>query len=96
MASRYDDNGIKKLNDGRRVYRTKVYPSIPKSDTDIYIITQGGDRLDTIANHYYKDSSLWWIIASANNIHDPSFTVPEGTQLRIPIDYYSVINDFNR
>jgi len=95
MPSRYEDNLKKKLNDGRMVYRTKRYPSIPKLDSDIYIITQGGDRLDSIANHYYNDSSLWWIIASANNIHDPSFSVPEGTQLRVPTDYFKIVNEFN-
>jgi len=95
MPSRYEDNLKKKLNDGRMVYRTKRYPPIPKLDSDIYIITQGGDRLDSIANHYYNDSSLWWIIASANNIHDPSFSVPEGTQLRVPTDYFKIVNEFN-
>jgi hypothetical protein len=95
MPSRYDNNLKKKLNDGRTVYRTKRYPAIPKLDSDIYIITQGGDRLDSIANHYYNDSSLWWIIASANNIHDPSFSVPEGTQLRVPTDYFKIVNEFN-
>ena len=95
MPSRYDNNLKKKLNDGRTVYRTKRYPVIPKLDSDIYIITQGGDRLDSIANHYYNDSSLWWIIASANNIHDPSFSVPEGTQLRVPTDYFKIVNEFN-
>ena len=95
MPSRYDNNLKKKLNDGRTVYRTKRYPVIPKLDSDIYIITQGGDRLDSIANHYYNDSSLWGIIASANNIHDPSFSVPEGTQLRVPTDYFKIVNEFN-
>jgi len=94
MASRYENNTSKKLNDGRRVYRPSIYPNIPKKDTDIYIATQGGDRLDTLANQFYNDSSLWWIIASANNIHDATFTLPDGTILRIPVDYLSIINDF--
>jgi len=29
MAGRYKNNEIKKLSDGRRVYRSKVYPNIP-------------------------------------------------------------------
>lgn len=96
MASRYQNNKTKKLNDGREVYRTKIYPKIPKSDTDIYIVTQTGDRLDTIAYQFYENSSLWWIIASANNIHDAPFALPDGTELRIPMNYVSILDNINR
>lgn len=93
--SRYNNLAIQKLKDGRTVYKTKLYPRIPKLDTDLYIVSQEGDRLDTIAYQYYNDQSLWWIIASANNIHDPSFAVPDGTILRLPMDYTNIINNFN-
>ena len=46
MSSRYKNNEIKKLSDGRRVYRSKVYPNIPLRDDDVYVVTQTGDRLD--------------------------------------------------
>ena len=92
MASRYDKNSIKNLTDGRRVYSSKIYKSIPKSDRDIYIVTQSGDRLDTIANQFYGDSSLWWIIATANNIHDGTIAVSDGTTLRIPENYKEIMN----
>jgi LysM repeat protein len=94
MASRYQRNTIQKLKDGREVYSTKIYPNIPLRDSDIYIVTQGGDRLDTLAYQYYGDQSLWWIIATANNIHDPSFSVEDGTILRVPQDYLEIINKF--
>jgi len=94
MASRYQNNQIKKLKDGREVYRTRIYPNIPLKDSDLYIVTEMGDRLDTLAYQYYGDQSLWWIIASANNIHDPSFAVKDGTILRIPKDYLQIINIF--
>lgn len=96
MASRYTNNETKKLKDGRVVYTAKIYPNIPKSDKDIYIVTQGGDRLDTIANQFYGDSSLWWIIASANNIHDATFALPDGTVLRVPENYDTIITNFER
>ena len=95
MASRYNQNSVKKLNDGREVYQTKVLPNIPKSDSDIYVAVQTGDRLDSIAKEYLGDASLWWIIADANNIHDASLTVDDGTVLRIPVDYNNIINEFN-
>jgi nucleoid-associated protein YgaU len=91
--SRYFNNTTKTNKDGRVVYRGKKLKRIPLSNDDKYVVIQDGDRLDTIANQYYEDSSLWWIIASANNIHDPSFTLKEGTILRIPIEPYDIINE---
>jgi nucleoid-associated protein YgaU len=86
--ARYNRNPVKKLKDGRVVYKSRSsYSRIPKLNDDIYIVTQEGDRLDTIAYQFYNDSSLWYIIASANNIHDPSFAVEDGTTLRIPKNY---------
>lgn len=94
MASRYRNNETKKLADGRTVYKSRVYPNIPKSNQDIYIVTQAGDRLDTIANQFYNDSTFWWIIATANNIHDAPFGLSDGTILRIPQDYQRIISEF--
>ena len=94
MASRYENNQIQKLKDGREVYRTRIYPNIPLSDSDMYIVTQTGDRLDTLAYQYYEDSSLWWIIATANNLHDAPFGFEDGTILRIPENYLEIINNF--
>lgn len=95
MASRYTGNDTKKGFDGRTVYRSKIYPKIPLSDSDIYVATESGDRLDTLAAQYYGDATLWWIIASANNIHDAPFGLKDGTILRIPSDSISIIGQFN-
>ena len=96
MASRYKNNNKIKLENGKRVYRSKIYPNIPLKDSDIYVVTQTGDRLDTLANQFYGDSSLWWIIATANNIHDATFAVEDGTTLRVPENYTKIINDFQK
>lgn len=95
-TSRYQNNKKQKLKDGRTVFRSRVYPDIPKSDNDIYIVTQTDDRLDTLANEFYNDSAYWWIIATANNIHDATFALPDGTQLRIPQNYQKIVNDFRK
>jgi hypothetical protein len=63
-------------------YSTTIYSNIPPSDSDIYVITQMGDRLDHLAYQFYGDVSLWWYIAKANNLK--FMTVPTGTSLRIP------------
>jgi hypothetical protein len=94
MSGRYEYNKTKKTQDGRTVYASKIYPNIPLSDSDIYVATELGDRLDTLAYYFYKDSTLWWIIASANNIHNAVFGLKEGTILRIPINYIQIENQF--
>jgi len=95
MQSRYTNNYIKKTSDGRTVYQSKIYPNIPLSDEDIYVATEIGDRLDTLAYQYYNDSTLWWIIASANNIHNAPIGLKEGTILRIPQNYIQILRAFN-
>ena len=89
---------IKKISSRGSYYKYLKYPEVPLSFNDIYIITKGEDRLDLLAEQFYKDISLWWIIAIANPgiIKRDSFFVHIGVQLRIPSDTQSVIDDFNR
>ena len=94
--ARYDNNETKKLLDGRVVFRSKIYPEIPLRDDDKYVVTQTGDRLDTLANQYYNDSTLWWIIASSNNLHSASIGLEDGTVLRIPQNYIEIQKNFNK
>ena len=71
--------------DGNRIYKTVRYPNIARAFSDIYVYTTVGDRFDTLAQQYYGDSSLWWVISCANNtLPQNSLTPPVGTQLRIP------------
>ena len=94
MASRYENNEVRSTFDGRKVYRSKIYPNIPLRDDDVYVATETGDRLDTLAYQYYRDASLWWIIASANNLHNAPFGLKDGTILRIPTNYIEIVNNF--
>ena len=61
---------------------TTIYQNIPETNNDIFIITQQGDRLDTLAFQFYEDPDLWWYIAKANHIN--TMNVEAGTSLRIP------------
>jgi hypothetical protein len=90
-------NKIEKLKQdgGRRYLKTVQYPHIPRSGRDLYILGKEGDRLDNLANKYYKDSTLWWILARANNIGKGDLTVPIGKQLRIPLDFEKIVREFN-
>jgi hypothetical protein len=95
--TRYDNNIILKTSDGKPYYKGKIYPTIPLSENDVYVITTIGDRLDYMAYSYYRDSELYWIISVANNnvTKGSLFPVP-GTQMRIPTDLNNVLNLFNQ
>jgi hypothetical protein len=80
---------------GTQYYVNNIYPDVPVSETDYYVITVLGDRLDLLAQDIYGDSSLWWILASANNLPGDSLVPPIGQQLRIPSDIQSIINNYD-
>jgi hypothetical protein len=85
--NRYANIPVIKSPDKKQMYQTVRYPEIPRSEDDLYIYTTIGDRYDTLAQQYYGDSSLWWIIANANGIlTQGSLTPPIGSQIRIPIN----------
>ena len=79
---RYENTKIKINKNGVRSLDSTFYHQIPERDDDIWVISQHGDRLDTIAHQFYGDSKLWWYIAKANNL--TFLTIPNGTSLRIP------------
>ena len=95
---RYQD--IKILSDspvkpGVRFYATTRYPEIPLSENDIYVITVFGDRLDLLAQQYYGDATLYWVISAANDtLTKNSLFVPEGTQIRIPSNPTEIITNY--
>jgi nucleoid-associated protein YgaU len=92
MASRYDDSITFKTEQGKPYYESKRYPVIPLSESDIYVVTIEGDRLDLIAYQYYRDTNLWWVIAFVNsNVTRGSMFPAPGTQLRIPTDLSNVM-----
>ncbi len=100
MADRYDNNQVLFTTQGKPYVKSKVYPNIPLSTSDIYVITTIGDRLDSLAYAYYNDINLWWIISVANNnvTKGSMFPIP-GTQLRIPLDVSNInqlYNQFNQ
>ena len=63
-------------------YLTTFYSNVPESNSDIYVITQQGDRLDNLAYQYYGSSTYWWFIANVNNLN--KMNLEPGTRLRIP------------
>jgi len=92
--SRYNFTGIKIDKDtGNRVMKTTLYPEIKINDGDIFVYPIDGDRLENLAHRYYGDSTLWWIIAKANDIRDGSFALKPDEKLRIPGNVSQAISD---
>ena len=82
---------------GRRFKETTKYPDIPLSYNDIYVYTDECDRFDILAQSYYKDPSLWWIISIANpQLTQMSMFPPLGVQIRIPTNIGGIISQFER
>ena len=86
MANRLRFIRRQRGTNSKRVLKNIKYPNISLSINDIYAITVEGDRLDLIANQFYKNVDLWWIIATANPdiIRRDSFVLKTGIQIRIP------------
>jgi hypothetical protein len=95
---------IQTPEDLRRRYINVKYPTIAVEFVDIYVYTTQGDRYDLLAQSYYNNSSLWWVIARANPSQDFDSLFPNvGAQIRIPspqrlsmiIGQYEALNQTN-
>lgn len=80
-----------------RHYRGVKYPRIPLSINDTYLYSEEGDRFDILAQQYYGDSSLWWVISSANNfLNQDSYYLPLGIQFRVPANVGLIQANYDR
>ena len=80
--SRYDT--VIKTRDGKiQGIGTADFPKIEDKNSDILLIATQGDRCDLLSHEYYGTPTLWWFIASVNNLK--SNNIKPGLQLRIPI-----------
>lgn len=93
---RYQFTPIEKRYDGKNVYRTTYYPTIPESDSDIYVTVSELEYLDSLAQKYYGDESLWWVIARANNLPGYKLSVSSNKQIRIPGNINAILDELKR
>lgn len=95
--NRYQNIKQIKNSEGITYYRDNKYPIIPLSVNDIWVITTSEDRYDRLAQQYYNDYTLWWIISIANdNLPQNSLYPPEGTQIRIPTNVSEILSNYNK
>ena len=90
---RYQTTKTKKSKEGFRTYTTTYYPNIPISDSDTFILAKEGSRLDSLANEYYGDTKLWWVLAKSNGIRG-KIALKAGELIRIPGIITKIIDDF--
>jgi hypothetical protein len=96
MAERYRNIPTQKTPSGKVGYIPTRYPSLVPSNEDYYIVARAEDRLDLIAFDFYGDSTLWWVIAMANDIPGDSMYPPMGFQLRIPNNSADALNSYEK
>jgi hypothetical protein len=84
MENRYSNIPTMLKTGKGRVYDSVLLPNIDATDRDIVVITVQGDRLDLLANEYYQDPSMWWVIALKNDMTEVDISMKEGIVLRIP------------
>lgn len=97
MINRYQSINTTRQNvTGSEYYLNNVYPEIPQTEDDDYVIAVLGDRMDLLANDFYGDPSLWWVIASANSLPGDSLYLEPGTQIRVPNNVLEVLNQYNQ
>jgi hypothetical protein len=63
---------------------TLALPDATPRQDDIQHIVAQSDRIDLLANRYYQDAGLWWVIAWANGLDILPTDLKENMQLRIP------------
>jgi hypothetical protein len=99
--SRLEQVRIKRQEDSKinsKIYfKSLSYPKIDYSIDDIYVTTTTGDRLDLLADQFYNDVDLWWIIAIANPdiIRRDSLSLKGGLDIRIPTNHHLIVQHFN-
>ena len=93
---RYDSAKIRRDKNGTRYYKPTIVPNVPIKDSDIFVYPVYGDRFDIIAQRYYNDSTLWWIIAKANELSKGQISPDPLKKLRIPIEIDDILESVEK
>lgn len=77
---------LKDLDTKEVLISTREIDDIPLNALDIYhtVTIEEDCRLDLLADRYYNNPLMWWILAQANNIYDPLSKPKSGEIIRIP------------
>lgn len=95
--SRYKETKV--INDrviGAKVMSSTEYPVIQSKDSDITYYVRFDDTYMKLANRFYNDQSLWWIIARANGKFSGNFTMEIGEKIKIPREVGEILRQHNK
>ena len=93
---RYKTAKVRKDKNGTRYYKPTIVPNVPIKDSDIFVYPVYGDRFDIIAQRYYNDSTLWWIIAKANELSRGEISADPLKKLRIPTEIDDILESVQK
>ena len=93
---RYDSAKVRKDKNGTRYYKPTIVPNVPIKDSDIFVYPIYGERFETIAQRYYNDSTLWWIIAKANELSKGQISADPLKKLRIPTEIDDILESVEK
>jgi len=82
----------KRRNDNKLQYQSLVIPNFEERTDDTVIEINDYSRLDVLASDIFGDSTLWWVLASYNNLPGDSLYTTGVKYLRIPSDINIVYN----
>lgn len=84
--SRYRTATLQTVTGPDEVTRQEMRPAWPRSRqiTYTYYRVSAADRIDTIANDFYSDGRLWWVIADANPEVLDWLDLAPGDVIRVP------------
>jgi hypothetical protein len=90
--SRTRFTNTKRRNDNKLQYQSLVIPNFEERTDDTVIEVNDYSRLDVLASDIFGDSTLWWVLASYNNLPGDSLYTTGVRYLRIPSDVNIVYN----
>jgi len=90
--TRISKDGVK----GNRFKQTTLYPKIQRKDGDITHYTRYGDSYESLAYKYYTDTTLWWIIAKANEGFKGNLKLKIGIKIIVPMHVGEIVSELER
>ena len=96
--NRYSTTSIIQQQGRKRRLSSTIFNPLAPNTSDIIIRVTSPERLDKLAYDFYKNATMWPVIAVANALGKGTLIVPANTKLRIPSpeSAQQFINNINR
>lgn len=82
--------------DGVEFWDVLDLPPYKPREGDIPHVVRGHDRIDLLAQKYYRDPVLWWVIAWANDLEILPTQLVVGASITVPDPNYVSTILFNK